>query len=85
MTKVKAFYQLPSEPQQKETLGQKKFRTLKFMAFLEYHNPKTPEEISKCIQAFSEGYNVDFRILVNELMQYGVKYLILKFDEELKK
>ena len=85
MSHKKAVYQLPSEPQPSETLGQKKFRTLKFMAYLKFHNPKTPEDISRHLQLFSEEYNVDFRTLVNELMQYGVKYLIQKFDEELQK
>lgn len=85
MSEKKVIYQLPSEPKPTESTGQKRFRTLKFMSFLEYHNPKTPSEISRCILEFSEEYNVDFRTLVNELMQYGVKYLIKQFDEELKK
>ncbi len=85
MSEKKVIYQLPSEPKLTETLGQKRFRTLKFMSYLFYHNPKTPEDISKHLQLFSEEYNVDFRTLVNELMQYGVKYLLLKFDEELQK
>ncbi len=85
MSEKKVIYQLPSEPKLTETPGQKRFRTLKFMSYLLYHNPKTPEDISKHLQLFSEEYNVDFRTLVNELMQYGVKYLLLKFDEELQK
>lgn len=85
MSEKKTIYQLPSEPMKTESTGQKRFRTLKFMAYLEYHNPKTPEDISKHLQRFSEEYRVDFRILVNELMQYGVKYLILKLNEELQK
>lgn len=85
MLHKKVVYQLPSEPQPTESLNQKKIRTLKFMSYLECHNPKTPEDISKHLLLFSEEYNVDFRTLVNELMQYGVKYLIQKFAEELQK
>lgn len=85
MSHKKVVYQLPSKPQPSESLGQKRFRTLKLMSYLEFHNPKTQEDISRHLQLFSEEYNVEFTKLVNELMQYGVKYLIQKFDEELQK
>lgn len=85
MSEIKAFYQLPSEPQQKETLGQKKFRTLKLMSYLEYHNPKTSKDLDRCLLNYSEEYSVPFDLIINELLMYGVKYLLQKFDEELKK
>lgn len=85
MSEKKNYYELPQITLPKETIGQKRFRTLKLMSFLEWRNPKTSKDLSRCLVEFSEEYNVEFDLVVNELLLYGVKYLLLKFDEELSK